>query len=62
MDSKILLVENNNNIKILNYENNILSLYTNIETKEDKNFVGIEISNKFYYLWRISLSSNNRKF
>ena len=47
MDKKILLVENNNNIKILNYENNILSLYTNIETKEDKNFVGIEISNKF---------------
>ena len=45
-DGKILVVDLNKNIKILEYIDNEIKLYKTIETKEERNFVGIQISNK----------------
>ena len=45
IDGKFLVVDLNKNIKILEYKDNEIKLYKKIETKEERNFVGIQISN-----------------
>ena len=46
MDGKILIVDLNKTIKIIEFEAQNPQLYKKVETKDERNFVGIEISNK----------------
>ena len=45
MDGKILIVDLNKTIKIVEFEEQKPQLYKKVETKDESNFVGIEISN-----------------
>ena len=45
-DGKILVIDLHKNIKILELKNDNVSLYKSIETKDERNFVGIGLSNK----------------
>ena len=46
LDGKIVVVDLNKIVKILQIKDEKLEIYKKIESKEDKNFVGIELSNK----------------